>query len=129
MNPLQKDPEHRTDKLALFVLAALVVTVLGVIVVGVLWSEEGVPDKADVLLGGISTGLILFLQRLVDAVRSSWEEVTRGKQIEASTQTVPAELAVALPGVLPSGAGPTGNSDDPVHVTEDVVTFPPKKGT
>ena len=34
---------------------------------------------SDVLLGGITTGLILFLRDLVNAVRSSWEEVTRGK--------------------------------------------------
>lgn len=72
------DPEHRSDKLALFVLAGLVVLVLGGVVLGVFWRAT-VPDKGDVLLGGITTGLILFLRDLVNAVRSSWEEVTRGK--------------------------------------------------
>lgn len=72
------DPEHKLDKLALFVLAGLVVLVLGGVVLGVFWRAT-VPDKGDVLLGGISTGLILFLRDLVTAVRSSWEEVTRGK--------------------------------------------------
>lgn len=72
------DPEHRSDKLALFILAGLVVLVLGGVVLGVFWRSV-VPDKGDVLLGGITTGLILFLRDLVNAVRSSWEEVTRGK--------------------------------------------------
>jgi len=79
--PRQPDPEHTKDKLGLFVLAGLVVAVLGIIVVGTYWTQ-GVPDKGDVLLGGIATGLILFLRDLVNAVRSSWEEVTRGKVTE-----------------------------------------------
>ncbi len=85
---MKKDPEHRSDKLALFCLAALVVAVLGMIVIGVFW-RSSVPDKGDVLLGGISTGLILFLQKLVDAVKSSWEEVTRGKTIDTLSQSGP----------------------------------------
>ena len=87
------DPEHRSDKLALFVLAGLVVLVLGGVVLGVFWRSV-VPDKGDVLLGGITTGLILFLRDLVNAVRSSWEEVTRGKitdQLAASSG--PMEIA------------------------------------
>lgn len=76
------DTEHARDKLGLFILAGLVVMVLGAIVIGVYWTK-GVPDKGDVLLGGISTGLILFLRDLVNAVRSSWEEVTRGKATDA----------------------------------------------
>src|SRR5687768_12316020 len=69
---------HRLDKLGLFLLAGLVVIVLGVIVIGTYWTKT-VPDKGDVLLGGIATGLILFLRDLVAAVRAGWEEVTRGK--------------------------------------------------
>ena len=75
---IKEDPCHAKDKLALFALAALVVTVLGVIVVGTYWTKT-VPDKGDVLLGGIATGLILFLRDLVTAVRTSWEEVTRAE--------------------------------------------------
>ena len=86
------DTEHARDKLGLFILAGLVVVVLGVIVIGVYWTK-GVPDKGDVLLGGISTGLILFLRDLVNAVRSSWEEVTRGKATDA--------LAAAGPPIAP----------------------------
>ncbi len=82
------DTEHARDKLGLFLLAGLVVMVLGVIVIGVYWTR-GVPDKGDVLLGGISTGLILFLRDLVNAVRSSWEEVTRGKVTEQLAQSGP----------------------------------------
>ena len=91
------DPEHRSDKLALFILAGLVVLVLGGVVLGVFWRSV-VPDKGDVLLGGITTGLILFLRDLVNAVRTSWEEVTRGKitdQLAASTG--PAEIPSAEP--------------------------------
>ena len=75
---MTSDLEHRSDKLGLFILAGFVVAVLGGVVLGVFWRAT-VPDKGDVLLGGITTGLILFLRDLVNAVRSSWEEVTRGK--------------------------------------------------
>lgn len=78
---MKNDPEHRADKLGLFVLAGLVVAVLGIMVGGTFYTKT-VPDKGDVLLGGIATGLILFLRDLVTAVRSSWEEVTRGKITE-----------------------------------------------
>jgi hypothetical protein len=83
------DPEHTKDKLGLFILAGLVVLVLAIIVTGTYWTQ-GVPDKGDVLLGGIATGLILFLRDLVNAVRSSWEEVTRGKVTEQLAQSGPA---------------------------------------
>ena len=88
MTVRQPDPEHTKDKLGLFILAGLVVAVLGIIVVGTYWTQ-GVPDKGDVLLGGIATGLILFLRDLVNAVRSSWEEVTRGKTTEALANASP----------------------------------------
>lgn len=94
------DPEHTRDKLGLFILAGLVVLVLGLIVAGVYWTR-GVPDKGDVLLGGISTGLILFLRDLVNAVRSSWEEVTRGKVTEQLAQAGPAQDAGVT--VVPEG--------------------------
>jgi hypothetical protein len=41
-----------------------------------------VPDKGDVLLGGIATDLILFLRGLVNAVRTSSEEVSRVKTMD-----------------------------------------------
>lgn len=75
---LKHDPCHSWDKLGLFVLAALVVCVLGIMVAGP-FIVSAMPDKADVLLGGIATGLILFLRDLVAAVRTSWEEVTRAE--------------------------------------------------
>ncbi len=101
------DPEHRSDKLALFILAGLVVLVLGGVVLGVFWRSV-VPDKGDVLLGGVTTGLILFLRDLVNAVRSSWEEVTRGRITD--------QLAGATP-QAPDAA--TGKPDDPVHTVEE----------
>lgn len=79
---------HQLDKLGLFVLAALVVVVLGLIVAGTYWTR-GVPEKGDVLLGGIATGLILFLRDLVAAVRAGWEEVTRSKVNEQLAQSGP----------------------------------------
>lgn len=94
-----KDPEHRWDKLALFMLAGLVVVVLGVMVAGTFYTKT-VPDKGDVLLGGIATGLILFLRDLVAAVRTSWEEVTRGKiadQLAGSNPPGPVEATIVNP--------------------------------
>ena len=100
------DPEHRLDKLGLFMLAGLVVIVLGVMIAGVYW-RNSVPDKGDVLLGGIATGLILFLRDLVTAIRSSWEEVTRGKMADRLAESPPPD------------AGPSGNPGDPVHTIEE----------
>ncbi len=101
---VSRDPEHAQDKLGLFVLAGLVVVVLGAIVVGTYWTK-GVPDKGDVLLGGIATGLILFLRDLVNAIRSSWEEVTRGKVNEQLAQagqvTGPIEVTASREAPLP----------------------------
>ncbi|HEU0097320.1 MAG TPA: hypothetical protein VFQ67_00965 [Allosphingosinicella sp.] len=116
------DPEHRLDKLGLFLLAGLVVVVLGGVVFGVFYRST-VPDKGDVLLGGIVTGLILFLRDLVNAVRSSWEEVTRGKTMD--------QLAGSLPG---GSDGPSGTKTDPLHVagadpgTKPVTTRPAEDG-
>lgn len=85
---MNRDPCHRWDKLGLFVLAGLVVVVLGGIVAGTYWRET-VPDKGDVLLGGISTGLILFLRDLVAAVRAGWEEITKGQVNEQLARSAP----------------------------------------
>lgn len=105
------DPEHRWDKLALFVLAGLVVIVLGVMIVGTFWTRS-VPDKGDVLLGGIATGLILFLRDLVAAVRQSWAEVTQVKTMDTLALSAPSE------------SGPSGAADDPLHAKID---NPPNK--
>ena len=104
-----QDNCHSWDKIGLFALAALVVIVLGLIVGGTFWTK-GVPDKGDVLLGGIATGLILFLRDLVTAVRSSWEEVTRSKTNE--------QLAKSGPVVVDPDAA-TGKQGDPVHTVTD----------
>lgn len=85
---LQDDPCHQWDKLGLFALAGLVVLVLGAMVVGTFWAGT-VPDKGDVLLGGLATGLILFLRDIVAAVRAGWEEVTRGKTNEQLAKGAP----------------------------------------
>lgn len=87
---MNADPCHRWDKLGLFILAGLVVVVLALIVGGTYWSDAGVPEKGDVLLGGIATGLILFLRELVALVRAGWEEVTRGKVNEQLARATPA---------------------------------------
>lgn len=117
MSCVKQDPEHRFDKMALFSLAGLVVAVLGLIVVGVFW-RSAVPDKGDVLLGSISTGLILFLQKLVDAVKSSWEEVTRSKTMDTLSQSG-------------TGGGTGDGQAQPVEVvnekTNPVPTTPGKK--
>ena len=85
---LQLDPCHSWDKLGLFVVAGMVVTVLGGIVAGT-FMGSGVPDKGDVLLGGLATGLILFLRDLVTAIRASWEEITRGETLKTLGSTAP----------------------------------------
>lgn len=86
---IARDPCHSYDKLGLFVLAGLVVAVLGGIVWGT-YAKLAVPENGDVLIGGISTGLILFLRDIVQAVRASWEEVTRGKTMDTLGASAPA---------------------------------------
>lgn len=108
MNPTDKDVCHSWDKIGLFILAALVVLVLLAVVVGTYWTQ-GVPDKGDVLLGGIATGLILFLRDLINAVRSSWEEQTRAATNEqlarsAPAVTVPDDAAAAADAVASAAA-------------------------
>lgn len=107
----QPDPEHSRDKLGLFVLAGLVVMVLGAVVAGV-FIRQTVPDKGDVLLGGVVTGLILFLRDLVTAVRGSWEEVNRGKVTEQLAQS-----GSPLDGPTPVTV--TNTPADPVPVKDD----------
>jgi len=102
----RRDPCHSWDKLGLFTIAGLVVIVLGSMVIGP-FVVASMPDKADVLLGGIATGLILFLRDLVAAVRASWEEQTRAETNKQLSQSAPAN------------DGPTGNPGDPVAVKED----------
>lgn len=95
---LQMDPCHSWDKLGLFVVAGMVVTVLGGIVAGT-FMGSGVPDKGDVLLGGLATGLILFLRDLVTAIRASWEEITRGETLKTLGSAAPNDYAPPPAGV------------------------------
>lgn len=110
MNSSDNDNCHSWDKIGLFGLAALVTLVLLAIVVGTYWTK-GVPDKGDVLLGGIATGLILFLRDLVNAIRTSWEEVTRSKTNEQLARSKPADVA--------SEETPTGSAVDPLHIVAE----------
>ncbi len=112
MKRLTDDPCHQWDKLGLFGLAALVVLVLGAIVAGTFLTRT-VPDKGDVLLGGIATGLILFLRDLVAAVRAGWEEVTRGKTNEQLAKSAP---PAALVGDDPVPVRVDQPADEPVPV-------------
>jgi hypothetical protein len=93
MKKLGDDICHKWDKLGLFLLAGLVVLVIGGIVFGT-YATKSVPDKGDVLIGGIATGLILFLRDLVAAVRAGWEEVTRGHVNEQLAKSGPVEQTV-----------------------------------
>jgi len=93
---LDEDPCHAKDKLGLFVLAGMVVMVIGGIVLGT-FASKSVPDKGDVLIGGIATGLILFLRDLVAAVRAGWEEVTRGRTNEQLAASGPTEPLKTVP--------------------------------
>lgn len=101
MEPRNKDVCHEKDKLGLFVLAGMIMLVIGGIVFG-LFHNNGLPDGADGLLGTIIAGLLLFARDLVSAIRAGWEEVTRGKVNE--------QLAKAAP-VLEDKAAPQSASD------------------
>ena len=115
---MKEDPTHRWDKLALFILAGLVVIVLGSMVAGVFWSRT-VPDKGDVLLGGIATGLILFLRDLVTAVRTSWEGQQWGKMTEQLAASAPAG---DLPAGEPTEVKVVNEPTDPVPTTDSGAT-------
>lgn len=119
--PRQPDPEHTKDKFGLFALAGLVVIVLGGVVVGT-FVTQGVPDKGDVLLGGIATGLILFLRDLVSAVRSSWEEVTRGKTLETVANSAPVDSST-------TPADAVEAAEEVAHAAEDKADEIKEKGT
>jgi hypothetical protein len=106
---------HKLDKLGLFILAGLVVGVLGAIVVGTFWTRA-VPDKGEVLIGGISTGLILFLRDIVAAVRAGWEEVTRNQVNEQLALSKPAPRLLPSPKPL-AGAGAA--AEDVAAAAED----------
>lgn len=103
------DVEHRLDKLGLFILAGLVVLVLGLVVGGVFFRGT-VPDKGDVLLGGISTGLILFLRDLVNAVRSSWDAVTQSRTMDALSKAGPVTDNAAVPESVAEAADQTAQA-------------------
>lgn len=101
---IKDDPCHAKDKLGLFVLGGLSLTVLATIVIGVFIIQSQALDKAGnvmtdgayALLGSVVTGVIGFSGRIIDAIKASWEEVTRSdtnKQLIANSQT-PNEVKV-----------------------------------
>lgn len=94
MKPLDEDPCHAWDKIGLFILAGMVVAVLGLIVYGSFWG----PDEKEInegLLGTVGAGLLLYGRDIVGAVRSSWEEVTRSKTNDQLAAGRPSDVAVA----------------------------------
>lgn len=101
-----RDAEHMYDKFGLFVLAGMVVVVLGGMVVG-MYMTRAVPDKGDALLGTIATGLILFLRDLIAAVRTSWEERSRTIITEKLADSAPKSEDAA-----------TGKPGDPINQRE-----------
>lgn len=77
------------DKLGMFVIAGMVVVVLGGIVWGSFGGSGEKADQWEALLGTVATGLILFLRDLIAAVRGSWSEVPQGKAISGLTSGQP----------------------------------------
>lgn len=111
---IKDDPCHAKDKLGLFVMGGLSLMVLLTIVIGVFIiqsqalekSATVMTDGAYALLGSVVTGVIGFSGRIIDAIKASWEEVTRAdtnKQLISNSQT-PNEVKVV------------NKSDDPVPV-------------
>jgi hypothetical protein len=113
---IKDDPCHAKDKLGLFVLGGFALLILLLIVGGIFVlqakaikagaGDKVLPDGAAALLGSVVTGVIAFAGRIIDAIKTSWEEVTRSdtnKQLIANSQT-PNEVKVV------------NKSDDPVPV-------------
>jgi hypothetical protein len=72
-----RDPCHGRDKLGLFILAGMALAIIGVIVIGCF--RKGIPEKSDVLLGSIVTGVLLYGRDIINVIRSSWQDQTMSK--------------------------------------------------
>ena len=68
---------EKCDRFWLLTLAMGALVVLGGVSLMALW--KGVPEKADVLIGGIVTGLLLFMREIVQAIRGFWQDERTGK--------------------------------------------------
>jgi hypothetical protein len=87
------DPCHNRDKAGLFLLAALALVIIGMVAGFSFW--KGIPDKAEVLLGSIVTGVLLYSRDIINVIRSSWQDQTMSKMGD--------QLAGSQPG---SGSAP-----------------------
>ncbi|MEA3033218.1 MAG: hypothetical protein QOH86_1234 [Sphingomonadales bacterium] len=86
------DPCHAHDKLGLFVLAGMAIAIIGMIAAFCFW--KGIPEKADVLLGSIVTGVLLYSRDIVNLIRASWQDQTMSKMGD--------QLAGSQPGSAPA---------------------------
>jgi hypothetical protein len=91
------------DKLGVFILCGLSLTLLAGISVGVI--VQPIPPNAQTLLGVIVGGVMLFSRECLQAIRALWEAARTGKLTDQLATSTPSE-------------GPTGAPDDPVSVTD-----------
>lgn len=100
------------DKLGMFIIAGMVVVVLGGIVWGSFDGDSGKADQWEALLGTVATGLILFLRDLIAAVRGSWSEVPQGKAISGLTANATVPQGVDVPQDAAEGARVVADAAD-----------------
>lgn len=83
-----------TDRFWLLTLAMASLIVIGAISGLAIW--KGLPDKTDVLLGSVVTGLMIFMREIVATVRAWWtdEKTQRLTDQLSGTATGPIEAKI-----------------------------------
>lgn len=127
---MNADPEHKFDKLALFLLAGLLVVLLCAISAGILLSKHAIPSAGVGLLGTIVGGVITQFNSIIKLVQVSWESGAWSKMTESLAASGPAVdpdhpqpvTVITDPGAEPQEVKVVNEADAPVPTTMEDTT-------